>query len=259
MNKGQWQAPSPPSPVTASLACHSRSLQLPRSQFGGDSHTFNSDARDRLSWEGPRDAAAPGPGWRMLVAVETAGPDPGTAAFPCTWDQLLSPSLQLESTGCRRAVLVALGCSQPQSVCSQSHFPQGSMDLPPVTLCMWCTGCFIAQVSLGWNKMLWTWATPSPPATWGQTQPSPQELHGTAWQLQATTSQESLLHQHHSFPQPVHHPGSPKCHPDLRELGHTGTKPCHQPGRGHCVQAARHPGLIPAPLWAAQLLAGMPG
>lgn len=44
--------------------------------------------------------------------------------------------------------------------------------------------------------------------------------------------------------------GCPKCHPDLREVGHSGTshtrssssvaKPCHRPGRCHCVPGC-HP------------------
>lgn len=81
--------------------------------------------------------------------------------------------------------------------------------------------------------------------TGGQIQPSPQELHGTAWWLQATTSQESLLHQHHNFTQPVpHHRFSQMPHRPAgggtRWDSHTESsfsvaKPCHQPGRCHRV------------------------
>lgn len=81
------------------MTCHSRSLHtaVPRTQFGGvDSHTFNSDVRDRLSQETPRDAAATRAGLddagccgnsRAGSRDRSIFPAPGTSCshLACSW------------------------------------------------------------------------------------------------------------------------------------------------------------------------------
>lgn len=75
----------------------------------------------------------------------------------CTQDQLLSPSLQLESTGHGRPILVALGC--PCLSLLQSHLPWGLVGSPCPPLRVLCTGCFLARGSLGRETICRTLAT----------------------------------------------------------------------------------------------------
>lgn len=146
----------------------------------------------------------PGLGWMMLVAVETAGPDPGTAAFSL---HLVPAPLTYFAAGEHRMQENCSGGTGlfPAPVCSSPTFPrdQWACSLPPCV-------CHAQGVSLHgapWDGTQYSGPGPPPllQPPGGQIQPSLQELHGTACQLQATTSQESLLHWHHDFTQPVHH------------------------------------------------------
>lgn len=208
----------------------------------------------------------------MLVAVETAGPDPGTAASSLH----LGPGhLAQSAAGEQRTqerILAALGHPWPQPL--QSHLSQELVGSPRPTPLVLCAGCPLAQGPRDGRQCSGPWPPPLLPATWAGG-----SSHPTGHRMALPGTSRPPLH--FAFaPKPftlsprLHPPGAPpQALLNVTQTWgrwdtvprHTGSpmsvaKPHHLPGR--CLLGARLPpipGASPLHSRAAQLIrdAGM--
>lgn len=200
----------------------------------------------------------------MLVAVETAGPDAGTAAS--SPHPRPAPLAQFTAGECRTRESDSGGIGPSLSpACSSPIFPGDwwGHPVPPHLCCAWSFSSHRTS-QLGWETTHWTLAITSPPShLGGWIQPSHQVPHGSS---RPSCPQESLLHRHQDFTHPVHRQNATQTWGRWDTVpSHTGspisvTKPCHSPGR--CLSGAHLPpipGSSPLRSRAAQLVrdAGM--
>lgn len=183
---------------------------------------------------------------------------------PLTPNQLLSPSLWLESVERGRVILVALGHPCPQPAPVPSFLGTGGVTLSHPTCVVYGVFPHTGHPNQDGRQHTGPWLPPLFPShLGGWIQPSHQVPHGSS---RPSCPQESLLHRHQDFTHPVHRQNATQTWGRWDTVpSHTGspigiTKPCHSPGR--CPSGAHLPpvpGSSPLCSRAAQLVrdAGM--